>query len=162
MSEPALCQCLKCHRYLATNRLDGGSWLNNHCVECTGSGGLPLATLRGTLTDPNTLEILALISEECAEIVEAADISKAAGRVIQRVNKIIRWGWEADFEGTTQQHKLEVEIGDLVAVIAIALHNDLLSEERIIKHAETKMQKFQEDALGPRQRLLHADVPGVK
>ena len=158
MSEVALCQCLNCHKYLAENRLGDGAWLNNNCTECAGSGGLRLADIRGTLTNPKMLEVLSLISEECAEVIEAADISKAAARVIQRVSKIIRFGWEADFDGTSQQHKLEVELGDLFAAVTLGVLNGLVDLQRIEDHQMNKIKKFVEDANGPRQRLMHAKV----
>lgn len=148
MSEPALYQCIKYKRYLAKNRLNDASWLNNCCVECVGPGGLPLAKLRGTLTDELSLEVLALLAEECAEVT-------------QRVGKIVRWGWDADFEGTTQRHKLEVELGDVVANVLLAAHNDQVSLGRILNHATSKLEKYQDDAEGPRQRLLHAATPGI-
>jgi hypothetical protein len=108
--------------------------------------GIPLAEIRGTLTDPKDLELLALLAEECSE-------------VIQRVCKIIRWGWKADFHGTTQKYKLEGEMGDVQAVLELLDKNKLVRYQDVLLRMEEKLEKFQEDAAGPRQRLLHAEVP---
>lgn len=142
----ALCQCVKCERYLAHNRLDDTSYLNSCCVECAGPSAIPLAKIRGTLQGPRSLEVLALLSEECAE-------------VIQRKEKITRWGWDADFEGTTQRHKLEVELGDVVANLILAFREDVVDLVEVLRAAERKLQKYRDDVAGPRQRLLHATPP---
>jgi hypothetical protein len=137
----ALCQCVGCLKYLATNRTPTTT---QHCTECGGS--MPLASIRGTLTDPLSIECLALISEECAEVQ-------------QRIGKILRWGWDADFEGTTQQHKLESEIGDLLAAMLVAINSGQITPLGVRHAMNDKLDKFREDAAGPRQRLLQAHVP---
>ncbi len=141
----ALCQCIKCARYLARNRLDDNTWINNVCELCA-NGGIPLAQIRGTLSDPLSIELLALLSEEC-------------GETTQRNSKIMRWGWDANFEGTTQRDKLESELGDILAATVLLIHNKLITEDGLILAMQSKLKKFREDALGPRQRLLHAEVP---
>lgn len=153
MSEPALCQCMGCLKYLALNRdPQATSIRDRNCEECVErlvpgmGGGLPLAILRATLTDPLSVELLGLLTEEC-------------GEVSQRIGKILRWGWEADFEGTTQQHKFEVELGDVVAAIMLAIHNGLVRREQLHTAAINKLRKLWEDAQGPRQRLQVATVP---
>lgn len=123
------------------------------CVECWpggdfGSPGIPLARVRGTLTDPLKLEALAILDEEGHEIG-------------QRCCKIIRWGFDADFQGTTQQHKLESEIGDKLAAIALAIYNGVITADGVMAAYVAKMDKFIEDAEGPRQRLLHLEVPNA-
>lgn len=157
MTEVALCQCTQCLRYLARNRDPESTLANAHrCEECypgtptvmdecgAYAPGIPLADIRGSESlPPLQHEVLALVSEECAE-------------VIQRVAKIVRWGFHADFEGTTQTHKLEVELGDVIAAIAVAAVRGLVDADRIQAHAFAKLQKFREDAAGPRQRLRHA------
>lgn len=143
----ALCQCTKCLRYFARNRDPSSDYVIDHrCEECFPQQGIPLAKIRGTLTDPLSLEILALLGEECAEVQ-------------QRNGKIVRWGWDADFEGTTQQHKLESELGDVLAALLIAIKNGKVTFEGVLAAANAKLEKFRVDAAGPRQRLLHAKVP---
>lgn len=146
MSKAALCQCTRCFKYLARNRDPNSESRHKHeCAECLPKG-IPLAQLRGTLVDPKMIELLALLAEECAEVT-------------QRIMKIFRWGWDADFEGTTQRHKLEVELGDILASLKLLDHNGVLRYEDVLEKAEAKLNKFREDAAGPKQRLLHAEVP---
>jgi len=144
VTAPALCQCTKCLRYLAQDRLDDGSFINNMCAECT-TNGIPLSQI-ATLTDPAALELVALLAEECAEVT-------------QRAGKIIRWGWSADHRGTTQREKLEDEIGDLLAGVLLGIHNGAIHRDGIVRAMHAKLAKFREDVAGPRQRLLHAAVP---
>lgn len=176
MTEPALYQCLLCHKYLAKNRAGFAGFctrpLHNYgscngypsrncvgfynwidtaqdelCEACV-PGGIPLAQLRGTLTDPRLIELFALLGEECAE-------------VIQRLAKIMRWGLDADFEGTTQLDKLLTELGDVFATVVLLQHNKVLDWAAVIAKMDAKLEKFREDAAGPRQRLMHAEVPPV-
>lgn len=145
MSEPALCQCVRCHKYLTHNRDPNSESRHKHeCRECLPEG-LPLAEVREALSDPLSVELLGLATEEC-------------GKVSQRIGKIFRWGWDADFEGTTQQHKLEVELGDVLAVMLLMIHNGLVTKSGIGTACVQKIKKFQEDADGPRQRLQVAKV----
>lgn len=144
MTKPALCQCVFCLKYLETNRAPGACALDSMCTGC--GGNLALAKIRGTLTSAPDLELLALLGEEC-------------GEVMQRIGKIIRWGWDATFEGTTQQAKLESELGDILAALLIGEYNGKLVLAKVISAANAKLTKFCEDAAGPRQRLLHAEVP---
>ncbi len=143
-SKAAMCQCPWCLKYLETNRAPGAPYAQSACTGC--GGNLKLAEIRGTLTRASDLEMLALIAEEC-------------GEVTQRIGKIVRWGWDATFEGTTQQAKLESELGDILAAVVLAGHNGHVVFQKIIDAANVKLQKFREDAAGPRQRLLHAEVP---
>lgn len=175
MSKPALCQCLLCHKYMSRDR-DGFADLctrpkhaegpcngyprsncpghltwriseaKHECCETCVDGGIPLAKIRGTLVDPKDLELLALLSEECAEVV-------------QRVSKIIRWGWSADFHGSTQYDKLCSELGDVQAIVELLDHNKIVKYQDIMHKMEEKLDKLKDDAGGPRQRLLHAEVP---
>lgn len=153
----ALCQCTRCERYLTRNRTEFTFQICEACAVELGkvvdmpSGepiieGIPLAKIRGTLTDPLKLELLSLLGEEC-------------GEVVQRKEKIVRWGLDADFEGTTQTHKLETELGDILAALDLLDYNGLVSIDRVLQRKREKMHKFREDAAGPRQRLLHARVP---
>lgn len=138
-------QCIRCRRYLTQSRLNDASWINNCCAECV-TNGIPLARVRATLSDPLSHECLSVLAEECSE-------------VIQRKEKIVRWGWDADYEGTTQQHKLESELGDVLATFIIAAHNGQITYSHVIEAANRKLEKFRQDAAGPRQRLLLAQTP---
>lgn len=140
----AACQCSRCEKYLTYNKAKG----DELCERCHPEG-IPLAKIRGTLTKEVDRECLDLLAEECAE-------------TIQRISKIGRWGWDADFEGTTQQQKLESELGDILAAVEIAWHNGLISIDKVHEAMQVKLAKFREDAAGPKQRLLHARIPEKK
>lgn len=155
----AKCQCVVCERYLAHDRDDAGEGpQTEECISRTnatrafmgypGLGpGIPLADIRGPESLPlRDVELLGLLIEEC-------------GEVAQRVGKLLRWGWKADFAGTSQMHKLEVELGDVVAAIILAAFNGLARTGEIERHAAAKLAKLREDAAGPRQRLRHAHIP---
>lgn len=141
----ALCQCSVCGKYLVRDR-HGTSRHNNECRECLPNEGIPLAEIRGTLTTPLDLELLGLMAEECAE-------------VIQRIGKIIRWGWSADFHGSSQKHKLQVELADVLVILELLDKNGIVKYQEVMLLMEEKLEKFREDAEGPKQRLLHAEVP---
>jgi hypothetical protein len=154
----ALCRCKECERYLSKERAADGSE-PQFCVDCQANAyytqgmwsdqpdGLPLAKIRGpeNLT-PLQIEQLGLFTEE-------------AGEVSQRVGKILRWGLDADFDGTSQTHKLEVELGDELAIMILGQHNGLIDLDNVIEHAREKLEKLRVDAAGPKQRLRHAKVP---
>ncbi len=151
MTAPALCQCVRCLRYLAVNRT-ADTTAPQLCVDChpysDGSGdvGIPLAEIRGPLTVPLDAEVIALVDEE-------------AGEVIQRSGKIRRWGWKADFGGTTQLDKYHTELGDVLAAMLVAAYNGIIDLPAVISACRAKLDKFREDAAGPRQRLTVAAVP---
>jgi NTP pyrophosphatase (non-canonical NTP hydrolase) len=54
----------------------------------------------------NTKEVMAILQEECAEVIQA-------------VSKINRFGRDTEWEGVTNKQHLAIEIGDLIAVIKI-------------------------------------------
>jgi hypothetical protein len=108
--------------------------------------GIPLAKVRAALTEPLDVEVTALLNEECAETG-------------QRISKIQRWGWDADFAGTTQKHKLHLELGDIIAAMVVADHNGRIDLYEVIAAANAKLEALREDAAGPRQRLMVATVP---
>jgi NTP pyrophosphatase (non-canonical NTP hydrolase) len=157
----ARCQCISCRRYLARDRAADGTD-PQVCEECHDSSmilrgsrpGIPLARIRG----PEglswvQLELLGLVTEEC-------------GEVQQRVGKLIRWGPDADYAGTTQQHKLEVELGDVLAALVLSVHNGMVTSGGVLSACRTKLEKLREDrgtdeSPGPRQRIRHALVPSA-
>jgi NTP pyrophosphatase (non-canonical NTP hydrolase) len=146
-----------CERYLTRDRAPDGSdpQVCEECRERTNmflpaqiklGPGIPLAQIRGPLTEPLDVEVLALLNEECGEIA-------------QRISKVFRWGWHADFAGTTQDDKLHSELGDLVAAIVVAVENGIVDLDQVLRAANAKLQKFREDAAGPHQRLTVASAP---
>ncbi len=139
---------MRCEKYLTQNRVEFSSNPKHQCCEACCTEGIPLAKIRGGLQDPLSIETLALMAEEC-------------GEVVQRIGKILRWGWEADFEGTTQQHKLETELGDILAGIALLAYNNQITYRGVERAYSAKINKLVEDNEGPKQRLLHAETPNA-
>lgn len=54
----------------------------------------------------NTKEVMAILQEECAEVVQA-------------VSKINRFGLESEWQGVTNKQALITEIGDVLAIVQI-------------------------------------------
>ena len=126
------------------------------CTSCSRSGH-PLADIRGPESnDPLAVELYGWLAEEC-------------GEVVQRLGKLLRWGPHADYQGTTQRHKLEVEIGDVLAAVQVLVANGLIGRDAIMAHGRVKLAKLRLDAArgehpsaqfaSPRQLLRHARIP---
>jgi NTP pyrophosphatase (non-canonical NTP hydrolase) len=54
----------------------------------------------------DTKEVMAILQEECAEVIQA-------------VSKINRFGMESEWQGITNKESLITEIGDVLAIISI-------------------------------------------
>jgi NTP pyrophosphatase (non-canonical NTP hydrolase) len=54
----------------------------------------------------DTKDVMAILQEECAEVVQA-------------VSKINRFGLESEWQGITNKQSLITEIGDVLAIISI-------------------------------------------
>jgi NTP pyrophosphatase (non-canonical NTP hydrolase) len=54
----------------------------------------------------DTKDVMAILQEECAEVVQA-------------VSKINRFGLESEWQGVTNKQSLITEIGDVLAIISI-------------------------------------------
>lgn len=85
---------------------------------------------RNRLT-PAELERLAVLAEECAE-------------VIQIVNKIIRHGYDSYWPepDDTNRKRLEEELGDLQLAVSLLQSNDDVSLEAIAERAYKKIDKL--------------------
>ena len=70
-------------------------------------------------------EILTILSEECAEVIQAS-------------SKLQRFGTNDE----RNQKKLEAEIGDLMAMILILNYYGMVSEEEIMKQVKSKLKKL--------------------
>lgn len=152
----AACLCAECKRYLARDRVPG----EELCAECVHTG-VPLAVVREPITDPRSVEALALVGEEASEVITEAValLSRSSAGVVKRVGKLLRWGWEADHQGTTQRDKLESELGDVFAVVALLVHNGMVTTEGLVSAYQAKLEAYREDAAGPRQRVQTLAVP---
>jgi len=74
-------------------------------------------------------ELLTVLMEECAE-------------VIQEASKIIRFGADTDYDGTTPLQRLEKELGDLQCMIDLLHSADMISYTKIDDYAQEKYGKL--------------------
>lgn len=72
--------------------------------------------------DKKDLEALAITQEECAEVIQA-------------VSKMLRFGPDSHWNGRTTQQDLELEVGDLLAMV------DILVERGVVRLNEIEAQK---------------------
>ena len=79
-------------------------------------------------------ELLVILSEECAEVQQAAI-------------KCVRFGMTSvstlDPQGPNNTQRLEFELGDLLAMVKLVLQETNLSEENIMKAADAKLIKVE-------------------
>ena len=75
------------------------------------------------------LELLTILMEECAEVIQAAA-------------KVQRYGWESAYEGETAQERLEKELGDLQCMIDLLHEGDYVSYTTMDEHADSKREKL--------------------
>ena len=74
-------------------------------------------------------EILEITKEECAE-------------VIQVVCKGNRFGFDVEYEGKTNRHKLTQEVGDLLCMIELMIEKDILNELALQLAKAAKREKL--------------------
>ena len=75
-------------------------------------------------------ELLLILSEECAEVQQAAI-------------KCIRFGMDSMYCGETNRVQLEAELGDFMAMFRLILEESDLCEENIMAAAERKLIKVE-------------------
>ena len=78
---------------------------------------------------PGEMERLAIIAEECGEVVQA-------------VGKIIRHGYESDFVGPTNREQLEKELGDVLYAINLMAKKKDINLSRVQESSEQKAEKI--------------------
>lgn len=91
---------------------------------------------------PAQAERLALLAEECGEVVQA-------------VGKILRHGYRShhpQFRDCDNRETLEEEIGDLTAAVRLLSDAGDIVGENVVQHAESKLERVEEF-------LHHAKVP---
>lgn len=74
-------------------------------------------------------EILLILQEESAEVVQA-------------VSKVFRFGWDAVWDGQTNEEHLEEEIGDFLAMIYIMESEDMIDSYAIDIAKMNKIEKL--------------------
>lgn len=89
------------------------------------------ATLKEPAMEENSNEVMDILQEECAEVVQA-------------VSKIRRFGIDNAKPGTeyTNREHLEEEIGDLLAMIDILQINNIVSWGNLHKAKRAKIEKL--------------------
>ena len=80
----------------------------------------------------NTQTVMAVLQEECAEVIQA-------------VSKINRFGMQGEWQGVTNRQSLITEIGDVLAIIKVLMEEtDINITERDIETAiEAKLKKLE-------------------
>lgn len=76
-------------------------------------------------------ELLLILSEECAEVSQAAA-------------KCIRFGMESEYRGVRNFVQLENELGDFMAMFKLILEESNLREDFIMAAAEAKLVKVEQ------------------
>jgi NTP pyrophosphatase (non-canonical NTP hydrolase) len=89
---------------------------------------------------PAELEGLAILAEEC-------------GEVVQRVGKILRHG-KRKWDGTSNVERLESEVGDIQAIVEVLVDLGVVSAGELRQHRDEKLRKFREEP----DRLHHISV----
>lgn len=84
----------------------------------------------------NTKEVMAVLQEECAEVIQA-------------VSKINRFGMHGEWQGVTNKQALITEIGDVLAII------NVLMKETDINISESDI----ENAIGAKLKKLEIFLP---
>jgi NTP pyrophosphatase (non-canonical NTP hydrolase) len=74
-------------------------------------------------------ELLTVLMEECAEVIQAA-------------SKIIRFGASNEYCGETALKQLEKEIGDLYCMIDLLHANDMITFTNVDEYANQKYEKL--------------------
>lgn len=78
------------------------------------------------------LEILSILQEECAEVIQAASKIKRFGLT----------GRYPDDKSPTNLQHLELELGDLMALVEILAQKNIINLENIEHHAKNKREKL--------------------
>jgi NTP pyrophosphatase (non-canonical NTP hydrolase) len=80
----------------------------------------------------NTQTVMAVLQEECAEVIQA-------------VSKINRFGMHGEWQGITNRQSLITEIGDVLAIIKVLMNEtDINITERDLELAvEAKLKKLE-------------------
>jgi NTP pyrophosphatase (non-canonical NTP hydrolase) len=80
----------------------------------------------------NTQTVMAVLQEECAEVIQA-------------VSKINRFGMQGEWQGVTNRQALITEIGDVLAIIKVLMkETDInMTEAELEAAIEAKLKKLE-------------------
>lgn len=82
--------------------------------------------------DDKTNEVLSILQEECAEVIQA-------------VSKINRFGLSSEFQGLSNRERLVNELGDVMAMIYCLIEVvDFVKEEEVILASDRKVEKLKQ------------------
>lgn len=84
-------------------------------------------------------ELLIILSEECAEVQQAAI-------------KCVRFGMDSEYQGMVNRYQLERELGDFMAMFKLLLEETTLREASIMEAAEAKLVKVEQYMRNPKPR----------
>jgi hypothetical protein len=76
-----------------------------------------------------TNEVLMILQEECAEVIQA-------------ISKIFRFGEESTWEGKSNMERIEMEVGDVLAMIDLLVENCYLSDSKINAARQSKKERL--------------------
>jgi NTP pyrophosphatase (non-canonical NTP hydrolase) len=74
-------------------------------------------------------EILAIASEECAEVIQA-------------ISKINRFGLDMKWNGTVNRDHLATELGDLLCMVDLLVEKGVVSRDKIYEASLAKKDKL--------------------
>ena len=75
-------------------------------------------------------EILLIAQEECAEVIQA-------------ISKVFRFGKNDEYNGKTNQQRLEEEAGDLMCMLQLMMDKGLISESNVHYWSSQKRIKLE-------------------
>jgi NTP pyrophosphatase (non-canonical NTP hydrolase) len=75
-------------------------------------------------------ELLIILSEECAEVAQAAI-------------KCVRFGMDSEYQGMINRYQLERELGDFMAMFKLLCEETSIREEVVMDAAEAKLIKVE-------------------
>jgi NTP pyrophosphatase (non-canonical NTP hydrolase) len=97
----------------------------------------------GAPLDPQVVEFLHLLAEECAETV-------------QRVTKILRFGLRKNpWNGKDNVEQLEAEVGDILAVLDVLAVLEVIQDDRVNVNCKRKLDAFIQEENPARPRIRH-------
>ena len=79
----------------------------------------------------NEMQALVILQEECAEVSQA-------------ISKCFRFGKDGEWEGITNQRRLEAEIGDMLAMVDILIERGYISDSTVNASKKAKRIKIKE------------------
>ena len=80
--------------------------------------------------DDKQKQIMLIAQEECAEVIQA-------------ISKVFRFGENDEYNGQTNQQRLEEEAGDLMCMIQLMIEKGIINESNVNKASLQKRIKLE-------------------